>query len=466
MTPGGPPLEHADVVDAVRDVSSRLRVYRTYRRHDEPPSEADSDRIAAAVEAARHDLDGGANPAIDPVSAVLHGPLPDGSAAWDAVAHWQQLTAPVVAKGVEDSALYAPGTLLVSADVGSDPDRPATTPEEMHSFLARRRESWPATMNALSTHDSKRGHDVRCRLAVLSEMAKDWEAVVAELDAGRDGDPDAVDRRYAYETIVGAWPAGGADEDFARRVREHLVKAAREAKRCTSWLWPEAKYEQALEEFADSVLGDATARDIVAGVVGTIDRAAITNSLASVVLRAAAPGAPDVYQGDDLRQLVLVDPDNRRRPDLDRHRDALSSLPAAATPELAGLLPDWSDGRIKQAVLRASLHARRANPQLFDEGDYLPLDVHGSEQAHLFAFARRLHDHAAVCVVPRLPYTLAGADAFAVGGVWRDTAIELGELTGLPLVDVLTGRGLEPDGRQVAADLLDVLPVALLVTAG
>lgn len=321
-------------------------------------------------------------------------------------------------------------------------------------------------LNTLSTHDSKRSQDVRCRLAVLSEISGEWAAAIADLESRHEGAAaDITDRRYAYETMVGVWPTnGGLDDVFLRRIHEHQVKAAREAKRRSSWLDPDEAYEHALNGFAEQVLDDPRSRSVLESVVARIERAGVTNSLSAVVLRAAAPGVPDIYQGDDSWLLALVDPDNRRPVDFAGHHSALRRLPDADAA--AKLLDDWRDGAIKQSVLQAALRTRRSSPDLFDHGEYLPLEAHGDGADHLVAFARHRDQQLAVVVAPRLPYRLTGAERFAIGDVWRGSTLDLHGLGNPVLIDALTGRSTAAEaGTLDLADVLRDLPVALLVAA-
>jgi malto-oligosyltrehalose synthase len=455
----------ADTSIAVEELTANIEVYRTYRRPGDQLSKADRHRLAAAAAAATPLLEPGEHAALDRVLDVLRGPIHPGSAAWEGVGAWQQLTAPVVAKGVEDTALYAAGAALVGADVGADPDRPAWSVDELHRFLDDRVRTWPDALSAGSTHDSKRSQDVRCRLAVLTEIALSWLSAVTELEAllaTAGALPDAADRRYAYETCVGAWPVEGtADEDFLRRISEHLVKAAREAKRHTNWITPDPSYEASLVDFAARLLGDDAAIAILSRVVTDIEHAAATNSLAAMLLRVAAPGVPDVYQGDDLWQLALVDPDNRRPLELKQHIEALRSTDGK-TPDQ--VLDDFRDGRVKQALLRAALRARRDYAETFATGDYLPLTATGSAADHVVAFARRSAAATAVVVVPRLTRSLVGPGAFPVGAeVWGDTVLSLGDIGEPGLTDVLIGKSHKPEAVLGVADLLADLPVAMLV---
>jgi malto-oligosyltrehalose synthase len=464
IEPPRPSLAETSV--AVEELTTNVSVYRTYRRPGDQLSKADRHQLAVAAAAAFPFLEPAEQSTLDRVLEVLRGPIHPGSAGWDAVGSWQQLTAPVVAKGVEDTSLYAAGAALVGVDVGTDPDRPASSLGELHQFLDDRARTWPGALSAASTHDSKRSQDVRCRLAVLTEIAPAWLAAIDKLESllpsDTDGLPDPGDRRYAYETVIGAMPTTGlADADFVRRVSEHLVKAAREAKRHTNWIDPNPAYEQSLSDFASRLLGGNPALAILSGIGEDIATAAVTNSLAAAVLRIAAPGVPDVYQGDDLWQLALVDPDNRRPLDLTLHQQALSSIADAPISEL---LASWEDGRIKQAVMRAALHARRTHPEVFGAGEYLPLETSGPGADHVLAFARLHATGTAVLVVPRLSHTLVDAGQFPVGpAAWGATTITVPAPDSAVLVDVLTGKQHEHRGELHIGAVLADLPVALLL---
>lgn len=450
----------ADLSVAVQELSAHLEVYRTYRRPGERLTPADRRRMTDAATSARADLADRETIALDQAVSVLTGPTDWGTIGWEAVAAWQQLTPAVAAKGVEDTALYEPGTLLAGADVGTRPDQPAVMAEEFHHHTGRR----AGGLNALSTHDSKRSHDVRCRLAVLSEIPDRWESAIAAVEQNHHGvRPDAADRRYLYETLVGAWPVDGqVDEVFIRRIADHVVKAVREAKRNSSWLQPDDRYEAAMQSLVADVVNSDASRSALESVMTAIDVPGASNSLASVLLRAAAPGVPDVYQSDDLWMFALVDPDNRRPLDLEQHDRVLTSTEGMQLPEL---LTNWRDGRVKQALVRTALRARRTHPRLFDGGVYLPLVARGQAAMHVVAFARVTTSDTAVVVVPRLTYTLAGSGRFPLGpDVWGDTVVDLPPEVNPDLVDVLTRSiPLTRNNTLLVGELLSGLPVALLI---
>jgi malto-oligosyltrehalose synthase len=462
----GTQVTTADLSAALRELTACLTVYRTYRVGGSQGSVADLQRLERAAACAGERLSESATRALDLVVGVVSGELTGAGPAASAVSGWQQLSSPVAAKGVEDTAMYCSGRLLAAADVGADPDRPAVSTEEFHTAMTRRLHTAPGGLNATSTHDSKRSHDVRCRLAVLSEIAGEWESTIAALEAALAPDlagasPDAADRRYLYETLVGAWPLDGeAGDEFAVRIHEHVVKAAREAKRHTSWLDPDLDYEAAFQQLVDRVVGgEPAARRLIEQCVESVTVAGAVNSLASVLVKVTAPGVPDIYQGDDAWSFRLVDPDNRSPLDLDHHT-ALLSL-----PEAPQWLDDWRSGALKQLVTRHALRTRRERPALFAAGDYRPLEVAGAHRDHVIAFAREDGPATAITVVPRLVQRIAGPGRFPIGSdCWGDTSVALPATHHGELVDRLTGAQIAVPigGRLPVGVLFASLPVALL----
>jgi (1->4)-alpha-D-glucan 1-alpha-D-glucosylmutase len=467
LSESGEPSVTSELVRvALRELTTFIDVYRTYRQPGAVARQADIDRILGSADRARAILSADSSNVLDGVLAVLGGSLEAESPRWQAASTWQQLTGPVAAKGVEDTALYDSGRLLATADVGSNPDLPAVSADGFHLAMARRGERGRSALNATSTHDSKRSHDIRCRLAVLSEMAAAWETFVEALDRyaqleSEPGLPDAADRRYVYETLVGAWPVNGSvGDDFGTRILRHLTKVAREAKRHSSWLEPDLAYEAALGSFAQRIiLGEPPqCRRLIEAAVLTVERPGVVNSLSATLLKAAAPGVPDTYQGDDRWFLTLVDPDNR-------------GPLAAVTPTNAGvgaLLADWRSGAVKQFVLRACLQARRHDPTLFAEGRYLPLDVVGRQRDHVLAFARVHLGRWAIAVVPRLVLSLPAAAAFPIGAeVWADTEIVIPPESPAALTEAFTGEAIVVEsGRIAVGSAFDALPVSLLLGGG
>jgi (1->4)-alpha-D-glucan 1-alpha-D-glucosylmutase len=412
------------------------------------------------------------------------------------VQRFQQLTAPVTAKGVEDTAFYRYHRLVSLNEVGGDPDRFGVTVEEFHRQCVARQRDWPGSLSATSTHDTKRGEDVRMRIHVLSELPRQWRAAVTRWHRhnrrhlGRvDGAeaPDRNDEYLLYQTLVGAWPLepleGDAAARFRERVEQYMLKAAREAKVHTSWISPNEPYEAALRAFVGRILDAAHGRaflDDFATFHPPIARVGMVNALAQALLKITVPGVPDFYRGTELWDLNLVDPDNRRPVDFARRRALLSELDARTGPgaDLAGLarelLGAWPDGRVKLYTIRRALAVRRAAAALFRDGEHAPVSVEGAAASHVCAFARRLGDRVVLAVAPRLTARLTGGGReLPLGpGVWRDTVLALPDgIARQGYRDAFTGAILEPGEREGGralrlADVLAGFPVALLEGAG
>ncbi|HZO95323.1 MAG TPA: malto-oligosyltrehalose synthase [Candidatus Baltobacteraceae bacterium] len=395
---------------------------------------------------------------------------------------FQQLTAPITAKGVEDTAFYRSLRLVALNEVGGDPGRFGTSVDEFHRQNRLRAIRRPLAMTTTATHDMKRGEDVRARLAVLSEVPAEWRAALARwsrMNRPLRGRVDRLAEYLVYQTLLGSWPVelfdekppAGALRAFAERVEQYALKATREAKLHTSWTNPDPEYEAALSHFVRALLDPArsgTFQADVRGAARSLAATAVTNGLAQAVLRATAPGVPDTYQGCELWDLSLVDPDNRRPVDFAERDAALAELDAAcdaaedgARERLAArLLASWRDGRVKLYVLATLLRRRAAED--WPAGEYTPLEALGEKAQHVVAYARG----ALVIVVPRLPRTLSG-ERPPLGDVWADTTVALGAGGAARYRDVLTGRivdSVDRDGRPMLrlADALTVLPVVVL----
>jgi malto-oligosyltrehalose synthase len=456
---------------------AELHVYRTYATPGEGGSEADLQRLGAAVDAARTRMPG-AFPAElgDVLLAMVSGALEVTQLRDEAVRRFQQLSGAVMAKGVEDTFLYRQHRLAALNEVGVEPEPFGADATAFHEANARRAARAPEAMLTTATHDTKRGEDTRLRIAALTEDPETWRSAVARwvegnrdlvADTPRGPAPDAPTEYLCYQTLVGVWPHEELEQrlpDVTDRVVAYLVKAAREGGLRTSWTDPDTDFEQGLEAFVRGLLdpgrpgGFLREMDEVAGRAGR--RAAVTG-LAQVLLRTLSPGVPDTYQGTERWSDDLVDPDNRRPVDFGTRR---GFAPDPNSPRDVGeLLDAWPDGRIKHWVLRQALRARRANPGCTGpEGGYTPLEVSGEHADRVVAFARTDPDGTAVAViVPRLPGILMEGGGWPVGAAWGDTALEVG---GLELdADLLTGRTLTGHGRAVPlAELLAGLPVALV----
>ena len=483
---GAPPdLARADMAAALAELAAQLDVYRTYVDAT-GARPADRRRLARAEQAARAHLDAEGRRALGLVVPGLtlarpaDRPVADGPTWLDLARRFQQLTGAVAAKGVEDTALYRFDGLVVGAEVGGSPAEPAVDPRTFHRAMAVRARRWPESLNATSTHDTKRSEDVRARLAVLSEVPEVWTATVdrwdrrhRELTAGPG--PSRHDRLLAYQSIVGAWPPTAAERrGLSTRVAGYLVKAAREGKRETSWLEPDRRYEQALVGFVRRLLAGTDRRfaSEVERLVEQIGPAGALNALTLVVLRSTAPGVPDCYQGNELWAPALVDPDNRRPVDYGRRAGMLDRLdravarrgPAAVAAEL---LAGWPDGRIKLYTTAQLARLRRDRSTLFERGTYRPIGTSGPGAEHVVALARRRGRDWLVAGVTRRPIGLVGPGRFPTGRpAWGPTRLTLPPGAPRRFRDVLTGAEVTRSGRSLAADqLFAVLPFAVLVAA-
>ena len=464
----------------LREVIASLSVYRTYIVHGEPVSARDRRFVEQAVADANR-----RNPqASDDLFEFVRDTIllenldtfrePDRPAVLEWAARFQQLTGPIMAKGVEDTAFYVFNRFVSLNEVGGHPDVFGVPVDEFHRFNAARAKSWPHTMSAGSTHDTKRSEDVRARLNVLSEIPDEWAAAVRRWRNMNTGHvitveglpaPDANDEYLLYQTLVGIWPTGAdssAAGEFRQRVTDYMLKAVKEGKVRTSWVHPNADYDGAIEAFVAALLPDGPANEFGANVeafVRMVEPFGYVNSLAQTALRLTCPGVPDVYQGTEFWDFSLVDPDNRRPVDYSARRTALdTTAPATTWPA------ELSDPAAKLYLTRHLLQLRKLYPALFLNGDYTPLDVTGAKADHVCAFARSGDGVTLVVVVPRLPYSLTGGDVaqLSAPATWGDTAVALpaGEFR-----DVFTGKTVNGPASRVA-DLLAAGPVAVLVTGG
>jgi (1->4)-alpha-D-glucan 1-alpha-D-glucosylmutase len=418
--------EPGQIEPAVAELLASFSVYRSYLADDE----ADALQTAAA-EASRR----------APGLAATIGALARQMTAdpvGELAERVQQTAAMVMAKGVEDTVFYRYNRFIALNEVGGDPGRFGVTPEEFHWRVGDvAAGDHPRSMTALSTHDTKRSEDVRARLAVLSELPDEFAAAVRRWSA-RARLPEPTLNLLAWQSLVGAWPIS------QERLVRYLEKASREAKIATSWTEPNAEFDAAVAAWPKIVLTDGELAADVEAFVTQVRDAGWSNALGQKLVQLAMPGVPDLYQGSELWDLFLVDPDNRRPVDFDRRRDLLTRIDG-------GWLPGLDDsGAAKLLIVTRALRLRRDRPELFG-GSYEPLPAQGPAADHLFAFARG-GGHL-VAVATRLPVTLQRA------GGWRGTTLPTGPG---PWTDVLTGQPV-PSGWVAAEDLLQRYPVALLV---
>ncbi len=480
---------------AMREIIACFPVYRTYVNVREPEVTArDRGYIERAVREARR-----RNP--NRPAAVYHFvrdlllrkadyiPESDREQHMRFVGKFQQVTSPVTAKGIEDTALYIYNRLVSLNEVGGEPDHFGITPGSLHEWLLERARRWPHGLSTTSTHDTKRSEDVRARLNVLSEIPGAWkQATTRWARANRRGRstidtqsyPSRNEEYLLYQTLVGTWPFEPMDEaaelDYRQRIVAYMHKAMREAKVFTSWLNPSEEHEAAMEKFVDAALSPANTafRGDFVRFAARVAQCGVYNSLAQVAIKVGAPGVPDFYQGAELWDFSLVDPDNRRPVDYVRRRELLAELDRRREHEgraalASGLMGAPHDDRLKLYATATALRFRHRAREVFDRGAYVPLAAHGPRSEHVFAFSRELEGRHVLVVVPRLVATLAGdADAAPLGeAAWGDTRLEMPNVPRESYRDIFTDACLgvrREDGSPflAMADVLRRFPIALL----
>lgn len=406
----------------------------------------------------------------------------EAKSGWlDFVMRFQQLTGPLMAKGFEDTALYVYNRLLSLNDVGGEPERFGFELDEFHEFNQGRLAHWPHALNATSTHDTKRGEDARARINVLSELPEEWEkqlrlwSRVNRPHKARIRGSEAPDRNdeYAlYQALIGSYPIdSGVTDTYLERLKAYLIKAVREAKVHTEWLKPDEAYEQAFVNFATKILGpgdDNHFLETFLPFAKQIAHAGAFNSLSQTLIKIAAPGVPDIYQGSELWDLSFVDPDNRRAVDFSRRRRWLAQLKEADARDpaalLAELLEHWQDGRIKLHLLQKLLNFRAAHHEVFQAGDYMPLSATGEAATMVCAFARRLDQAWVVALAPRLVGALVHRGQLPLGTeAWGTASLELPDAAPQHWVDMITGNPIEAAGNTLAiSELFKNFPGALI----
>jgi (1->4)-alpha-D-glucan 1-alpha-D-glucosylmutase len=484
--------------NALGEVIACFPVYRTYvRPHDHEVGADDYRAIAVALREAKR-----RNPAFSPSLFDFIGSLlllnhPSGlsekqvAERREFVMHFQQLTGPVMAKGVEDTAFYRWFPLASLNEVGGDPARFGISLAEFHRRNSERARAWPHTMLATATHDTKRGEDVRARLNVLSEMPGRWYRAIRRWQQINQASREQLmqnghaplypnEEYLIYQTLIGTWPfeagAEQVDESYVRRIEEYLIKAVREAKIHSSWLSPNEEYEAALKSHLRVLLtpGGDFLRDFVEFQAG-IARAAVFNSLAQTLLKITAPGVPDFYQGSELWDFNLVDPDNRHPVDYERRRKLLAELNAATSSSARSALVDElaqrpADGRLKLYLANCALQFRRARREVFLRGAYTPLAVNGTLNNHVIAFARSSTDEQIVTVAGRF-FTRLMSGGLPFGDVWAGNSLAMSNEFAGCYHEILTGRQICAERREAGYTLLldkvfAHLPVALLERVG
>ena len=482
--------------DALREVIACFPVYRTYIRTDtQRPDEQDERYIRAAIKAAKRRNPATSGSVFDFIQDLLLLKDPDSIGEADRaerrlfVMRFQQLTGPVMAKGLEDTAFYRYCPLLSLNEVGGAPDKFGVALAHFHAKNLARRQSWRNAMLASSTHDTKRSEDVRARINVLSEIPAEWYRAIRtwqrlneekKIPVAGEAVPSANEEYFLYQTLLGAWPLNPMDDaghaEFLGRIHIYMEKALREAKVNTSWINPNTEYEAAFHSFLDAILDRSSGRsflDHFAPFQTRIARAGIYNSLSQTLIKTTAPGLPDFYQGTEVWNFSLADPDNRRQVDYGRLQK-LAQLHAAEQDSTAALVDrlvaDPADGGLKFYVTRCALRFRRQHRALFAKGTYVPLRAAGEKSKHVIAFARSFRG-ATVLVLAGRFFAQLGADSRIPAGAaaWGDAEVVLRkQLSPGPYRDVFTGKTITPvrrDGDIILplADAFSHLPIAMLV---
>jgi (1->4)-alpha-D-glucan 1-alpha-D-glucosylmutase len=480
------------LISTIKEVIACFPVYRTYVTATDPIGTDDRRYILEAIRRAKVRAPRVTAVVFDFVQKLLlkqtaatTGEACEARARF--IGKFQQITSPVAAKGIEDTAFYGYNRLISLNEVGSDPTAFGADPAEVHQWMARRQAHWPSALSATSTHDTKRGEDVRARINALSEMPGAWKAAVSrwralnrrfKTEVGGVDAPDPNEEYLIYQTLVGMWPFDRTEEVRERttsRLVAYLVKAMRESKQHTTWLSPDEDYERAVTQFARAILDRGRPNAFIQSFEpfqARVAEAGIYNSLSQLLIKITAPGVPDFYQGTELWDLTLVDPDNRGPVDYARRRELLAGLQTCATPEFASaLVASRRDGRIKLYVTSKALRARAEFRAVYERGAYTPVHATGGRRECIFAFARGDGRHAAMTCVPRLVLMLRpdGAEPPTGSSVWGDTRLQLPrELGSTAYRHVFTGATIRPDvtadGPSIAAAaLFEHFPVALLV---
>ena len=487
------------LIHAIREIIACFPVYRTYVTPDERPvTDRDRSYIRQAVGRAKRK-----NPALsglvfDFVQDIL---LKQASFHHERerrdqlqfVMKFQQITGTVMAKGSEDTALYVYNRLVSLNEVGGDPLQFGISVDTFHERIRQRRAHWPASICATSTHDTKRSEDVRARISVLSEIPQVWKTRVLrwsqlnrEYKTDVDGTlaPDRNEEYLLYQTLIGAWPFRTLDDEgyrhFNDRIQAYMAKALKEAKIHTSWVNPNQAYDQAVRDFIEHILVRSGPNPFLEDFIpfqGEIARHGVYNSLSQILLKIAAPGIPDFYQGTDLWDFSLVDPDNRRPVDYETRAGFLADFHSICGIQgfdrrqfVQELLATVPDGRIKLYITMVGLQYRRTHAPLFLRGEYVPLKVEGTKKRHVCAFARIYEDQAVVAVVPILVKGLCQKTETLPFGpsVWEDTRMIVPSWKPASCYqNLLTGEilsSIETEGKQSLrlAEVMESCPVALL----
>lgn len=478
----------SDLTQTLIETTACLPVYRTYLR-DFDILPAELRYVEGAVHAARR-----RNPRLNPdcydfLEGVLslreksHLSSGQREARLSFVMRWQQFSGPIMAKGFEDTALYIYNPLVSANEVGGCPRNPDVPAATFHAYCSERMKHWPHAMNTTTTHDTKRSEDVRARINVLSELPSEWNRSLNRWSGwnkktrvnGRPV-PDPNEEILLYQTMLGTWPLEKSDmHAFRKRLQSYMTKAVREAMVHTRWSLPNLQHEKALSHFIRRVTDGTKSSRFLKDFLRFQERVSYygaLNSLAQLTIKIMAPGMPDVYQGSELWDLRLVDPDNRGPVDFEQRTRLLKELEKQTSVDdpalIEKLLAHWKDGCVKLFLISRLLNYRKNYPQLFQQGDYLPLQTSGTKSENICAFLRRRGKAWVLIAVPRFMAGLTGGNKAPVGEkVWGSDCFALTRKMPSTWKNILTHEMIgatNVKGRMVlpVASVLRRFPVAVL----
>ncbi len=471
---------------AVRETIACFPVYRTYLAPGQPVREQDRQVVERAITAAKRRNPGVEASVFNFLRDILLFRFPGNLDETARAAHtqfvlkFQQYTGPTMAKGLEDTAFYIFNRLAALNEVGGEPQHFGLPPETFHQRNLERQRDWPATLLATSTHDTKRSEDVRARMVAISEVPElwrrslkrwqtnnhRWKQQLEEIEA-----PEANEEYLLYQTLLGTWPLQSSGEpeksaspEYVERIQAYMTKALNEAKMNTSWVQPNDEWLSAMSGFVGHILESSPKNRFLPNflpVAAEVARLGAINSLTQTLLKLTSPGLPDIYQGNEIWDLSLVDPDNRRRVDYQQRRAALTSLVTVRPEEL---MQNWPDGRIKMFLIQRVLRFRREHPEIFREGAYVPVTARGTLAESCIGFVRQREDDWMIVLAPRLSSRVGFPP---VGQKWNDTLIEIpADLRWDGSRELFSGRNLSLTGRQLhLSEAMSSLPFALITSA-
>jgi len=394
----------------------------------------------------------------------------------------QQLTGPLMAKGFEDTTLYVYNRLLSLNEVGGNPNKFGVSLLEFHGFMEKRRRNWPHSLSATSTHDTKRGEDVRARINVLSEIPKEWEQKLRswrkinrkkKRKVGGTLVPDRNDEYFFYQTLIGAFPFYESEfHQFKERIKEYIIKAVREAKVHTAWLKADTDYEDAYISFVENILEPSEGNPFFHEFFPFQKRIAhygILNSLSQTLIKISSPGVPDFYQGTELWDLNLVDPDNRRPVDFEKRKEYLKEIRERSEKNILDFITELlsmkEDGRVKFFLIYRALNSRKQHTEPMQDGTYTPLEVRGEFEKNIIAFARNWGQKWAITICPRFLTSLIGDGEYPIGQrIWGGTHVVFPENSPTAWRDAITDQLVEVEDCLFIGEALKHFPVSLLIS--